>query len=80
MKKVLIVLFVVTALAISLYSYGFDMNLKKKGCEAACDRSYDECMKSSQKDFDQGKDKAKKLASDTACGVSKDECYKKCSK
>jgi len=78
MKKVLIVLFVVAALAISVYSFGFDLNLKKKGCEAACDTTYDECMKSAKKDFEQGKDKAKKLAADTACSAAKDECYKKC--
>ena len=80
MKKVRIGLFVIAALAISLYSYGFDLNLKKKGCEKACDTSYDECMKSSQKEYEQGKDKAKKLAQETSCKAAKDECYKKCSK
>ena len=80
MKKVLIGLFVITALALSVYSYGFDLNLKKKGCEKACDTSYDECMKKVQEEQAKAKDDVKKKASELACGKAKDDCYKKCGK
>ena len=81
MKKILIAFFVITTLlALSMYGYGFDLNLKKKGCETACNSTYDECMKSAQKEFEQGKDKVKKAAQEASCGAAKDECYKNCSK
>jgi hypothetical protein len=81
MKKILIAFFVIaTLLALSMYGYGFDLNLKKKGCETACDSTYDECKKSAQEAFKEGKDKAKKAAQEKACGTAKDECYKKCDK
>jgi hypothetical protein len=78
MKKVLIALFVISALAFAASSFGFDLNLKKKSCEKACDTTYDECVKKAQEDFEKGKDKAKKLAQETSCKAAKDECYKKC--
>ena len=79
MKKTLIALFVITAVALSVSSYGLGpVNVKKKSCEAACDKADDECMKKSEKEFEQGKDSAKKKANDLACSKAKDECYKKC--
>ncbi len=80
MKKVFIALFVIAAVSVSMSSYGFDLNVKKKSCEAACDKTNDECMKKAQKEFEQGKDDAKKKANELACTTAKDECYKKCSK
>lgn len=79
MKKIFIVLFVITALAISVSGYGFDLNVKKKACETACDKTYNDCMKKSQDEYDKGKDSGKKKASDLACTQAKDTCYKKCS-
>jgi hypothetical protein len=80
MKKSLIALFVIAAVAISVNGYGFDLNLKKKGCETACDKTYDECMKSAQKEDEKGKDKAARVAKETSCRAAKDECYTKCKK
>ncbi len=80
MKKAYAVLFVVAALIITASVYAFDLNLKKKSCETACDATYDECMKSAQKEYEKGKDEAKQLAQKKSCTAAKDECYKKCGK
>ncbi|MDH4162195.1 MAG: hypothetical protein OEW15_05835 [Nitrospirota bacterium] len=80
MKKILIVLFVIAAVTLSLSVYGLDLgvNVKKKSCEAACDKSYDECMKKAKEDNEKAKDEVKKKAGELGCAKSKDECYKKC--
>jgi len=82
MKKILIALFVITALAVSLSVYALDLNVnvKKRSCEAACDTTYDECKKKAKEDNEKAKDDVKKKASDLVCSQAKDECYKKCSK
>lgn len=80
MKKRLVALFVSAALTSSMYAFGLDLNLKKKGCETACDSTYDECMKKAMKENEQGTDKAKKAAQEASCKAAKDECYKKCAK
>ncbi len=82
MKKLGVVLFVIAAVVtLSLSGYGLDLgNVKKKTCETACDKTYDECLKKSQQESEKAKDEAKKKAADLACSKSKDECYKNCSK
>ena len=82
MKRICIVLFVITALAVSMNSYGLDLkvDVKKKSCETACDRTYDECMKKAKEENEKAKNDVKKKTSDLACKQAKDECYKKCSK
>ncbi|MFH0974796.1 MAG: hypothetical protein V1874_03320 [Spirochaetota bacterium] len=80
MKKTIIALSAVIALSVAIYGYGYDMNPKKKACEAGCDTTYNKCKDSAEKDFKKDKDEAKKTAKIEACKVAKDECYKKCSK
>ena len=80
MKKVLPGLCVIAALSFSLSAYGLDlnMNVKKKSCEAACSKSYDECIKKATEEGGKTKDAVKKKAGELACQKSKDECIKKC--
>lgn len=80
MKKILIALFVIAAMAVSLSVFGFDLNVKKKGCEAACDKTYDDCMKKAKEEQEKAKDDVKKKANELACKQAKEECYKKCNK
>jgi len=82
MKKIMIVLFVIAVVTLSLSVYGLDLgvDVKKKSCEAACGKSYDECMKKAKADNEKAKDEVKKKASEVACSTSRDECNKKCNK
>lgn len=82
MKKTVLALFVIAAVAVAASGYGLDLNVdvKKKGCQAACDKTYDECMKKAKEDNEKAKDEVKKKANELACSKSKDECAKKCGK
>ena len=80
MKRLLIALFAVAALTVAVSVYAFDLNLKKKSCETACDASYNECLKKAEVEDEKEKNEAKQLAQKKSCEAAKDECYKKCKK
>jgi hypothetical protein len=80
MKKVLIVFSVFIALLIAVYSYGLDLNPKKKACETACNSAFDDCKKAAEDEYKKDKDKAKKIAKIEACRKAKNDCIKDCGK
>lgn len=49
MKKTIIALSAVIALSVAIYGYGYDMNPKKKACEAGCDTTYNKCKDSAER-------------------------------
>jgi hypothetical protein len=86
MKKIIVILFCVTAAAIlytSVKGQSLGDRIKRAACEKACERSYRNCMEKSGKavdkeDEDSYASDVKDAAKEESCAYTRERCLEKC--